>query len=229
MNTQQKPSPSKATMFWPDVTPPNRVAPTAEALSLAFREIDLTQYHEAGHAVAFHLLDFKPRRITYALAEHDRRSCAFFRTRGGFLETPLARERVQNYAVCCIAGIAAETRFGGVPITELRQTSGLGDYETVHAVLDRLMLCRGVELCPEVRAAHMHLWEARAVALMSQTHVWAAIESVASELQVSAGVLERGDLVAAIERGTREELTARLNATRSASRLSITRRRPDVS
>jgi hypothetical protein len=100
-------------------------------------EVDLTQYHEAGHVVAYYIYGFRPKRITGPLAEHDRRSTAFFRTRGGFLDTPLARERVQDYAVSCIAGIAAESKVSAVPLAALRQTSGLGDYKTVHAILNR--------------------------------------------------------------------------------------------
>jgi hypothetical protein len=164
-------------------------------------EVDLTQYHEAGHAVAYHFLGFHPKRITGPLTEHDRRSTAFFRTRGGFLETPLARERVQDYAVSCIAGIAAESKVSAVPLADLRQTSGRGDYKTVHAILNRLMIGRGLEFCPEVRAAYLNLWESRAVALMNHSQVWAAVESVSAELQMSCGELDRGELVAAIERG----------------------------
>jgi len=174
---------------------------TVEELSLVFREINLTQYHEAGHAVAYYFHGFQPKRITGPLAEHDRRSTAFFRARGGFLETPLARERVQDYAVSYIAGIAAESKFGGVPLADLRQTSGLGDYRTAHAISARLMIGGKFEFCPEVRTAYLNLWESRAIALMNHSQVWAAVESVSAELQMSCGELDRGELVAAIERG----------------------------
>jgi len=60
------------------------------------------------------------------------------------------------------------------------------------------------EFCPEVRTAYLNLWEARAVALMNHSQVWAAVESVSAELQMSCGELDRGELVAAIERGMRE-------------------------
>jgi hypothetical protein len=131
---------------------------STEDFSLAFREIDLTQYHEAGHAVAFYMLGFLPKRITGALAAHDRRSTSFFRTRPGQLTTPLARERAQDYAVTVIAGIAAESKFAGVPIAELRQVPGREDYLTVHSILDQLMLCHGCEFGPEVRAARLLLF-----------------------------------------------------------------------
>jgi hypothetical protein len=174
---------------------------STEDLRLAFREIDLTQYHEAGHAVAFYMLGFPPKRITGALAEHDRRSTSFFRTRPGLLTTPLARERAQDYAVTVIAGIAAESKFARAPIAELRQVSGREDYLTVHSILDRLMLCHGPEFGPEVRAARLHLLEARAVAIMNQPGVWSAVKSVAEELSMSAADMGRRELVAAIERG----------------------------
>ncbi|MCU1253413.1 MAG: hypothetical protein JWQ49_6442 [Edaphobacter sp.] len=174
---------------------------STEDFSLAFHEIDLTQYHEAGPAVAFYMLGFPPKRITDALAAHDRRSTSFFRTRPGQLTTPLARERAQDYAVTVIAGIAAESKFAGVPIAELRQVPGREDYLTVHSILDQLMLCHGCEFGSEIRAARLLLLEARAVAIMNQAHVWYAVESVAEELLMSAGALGRRELVAAIERG----------------------------
>ena len=174
---------------------------TSEEWSLAFREIDLTQFHEAGHAVGFSLYRFPPKRITGALTEHDRRSTAFFRSRSGLLLTPDARERAQNYAVACIAGIAAESKFGGIPLADLRETSGKGDYEAVDAIVDRLMIHRGFEVCPAVRSAYTGVWESRAVALMDQPSVWAAVESVAAELQASAGELGREEIVEAIKRG----------------------------
>jgi hypothetical protein len=151
---------------------PNVTTELPTLIAQCLWEVDLTQYYEAGHAVAYYIHGFHPKRITGPLAEHDRRSTAFLRTRGGWLETSLARERVQDYAVSCIAGIAAESKFSGVPLADLRQTSGLGDYKTVHAILNRLMIGRGFEFCPEVRAAYINLWESRAVALMNQPQVW---------------------------------------------------------
>ena len=100
-----------------------------EDLNQGLFEFDLINYHEAGHVVAFYLLGFPPVLIDGALSKHDARSTAFLRTRNGMSQTPLARERVQDYAVASIAGIAAESKFSGVPIADLRQTAGKGDYD----------------------------------------------------------------------------------------------------
>jgi hypothetical protein len=45
------------------------------------------------------------------------------------------------------------------------------------------------------------LWEARAVALMSQPHVWNAVESLVYDLQMSEGAMSRAELAASINRG----------------------------
>jgi hypothetical protein len=68
------------------------------------------------------------------------------------------------------------------------------------------MLRRGLELTDEVRDAYIYLWEARAVALMGQPLVWAAVESVVSELEILGGVMGRDELNGAIIRGLRSEL-----------------------
>jgi hypothetical protein len=172
---------------------------TCEEWSLAFREIDLTQYHEAGHAIAFYLYNFHPIRIAGATIEHDRRSTAFFRTQGGLLESPLARQRAQNYTVCCIAGIAAESKFSGEALADLRRLSGKDDYEAVHAIGHRLAICAGIESCPEVTAAHISLWESRAIAMMDHPQVWAAVEAVYWALHWAGGDLEGTGLVEEIK------------------------------
>jgi hypothetical protein len=69
-----------------------------EGLRLAMMELDLTHYHEAGHAVAYYLLGFPPKSIKGALSKHDRRSTAFVRTRNGLLQTPLAQRASPSHA-----------------------------------------------------------------------------------------------------------------------------------
>jgi hypothetical protein len=178
---------------------------TREEWSLVFHELDLTQYHEAGHAIAFYLFNFHPIRIAGATIVHDRRSTAFFRTRGGLLQSPLARQRAQNYAVCCIAGIAAESKFAGVPLADLRRLSGKEDYEAVHAIGHRLAICGGIESSPETTAAHISLWESRAIALMDHPQVWAAVEAVYWALHWAGGELEGLELVEEIKHGLHGE------------------------
>jgi hypothetical protein len=186
---------------------------TTEMFKQWLVEDELTRYHEAGHAVADYVYGFRPKRIIGALAEHDRRSTSFVRTRGGWLDTPLARQRLQDYAVSCIAGIAAESRISGTNLADLRKTSGLGDYKKVHAIVERLMLRGGYKLRPEVSDAYIRRWELRAVALMSQPSAWAAVRSVSEELQNCEGVLEREELIAAIERGFGRSEAFELRAT----------------
>jgi hypothetical protein len=82
-----------------------------------------------------------------------------------------------------------------------RHTAGKDDYEAVDAVVERLMLRRVFELTDGVRDAYIQLWEARAVALMSQPHVWNAVESLVYDLQMSEGSMGRTDLTASIKRG----------------------------
>jgi hypothetical protein len=176
-----------------------------EPFAAALKELCLIHYHEAGHVVADTLLGFKPKSIKLNLAEHDRRTTAFFRTNGRRLTTPHARERVQDYAVSCIAGIVAESKFSGVPLIVLKETAGVEDYQKVGVIADRLILHRASELTDGVRDAYIALWEARAVALIKQPVSWAIVESIVSQLQMSEdSSLNCQELAEAIQRGMQQ-------------------------
>jgi hypothetical protein len=73
-------------------------------------------------------------------------------------------------------------------------------------LVDRLILRCGLEQTAGVRDAYIQLWEARAVALMSQPHVWNAVESLVYDLQMSEGSMGRTDLTASIKRGLHPNL-----------------------
>jgi hypothetical protein len=115
------------------------------------------------------------------------------------LETPLARQRAEKYALCCIAGIAAESKFAGVPLTDLRQSSGKDDYDGGHRIWHRLAIAGGLEWSLEVKDAHISLWEARAIALIDRPQVWAAVEAVYWALHWAGGELEGSELVEEIK------------------------------
>ena len=117
------------------------------------------------------------------------------------LQTFLARERAQDYAVATIAGIAAECEFSGTPIADLRQTSGKDDYIAVDSIVRRLMVRRGFEQSQQIYDSYVILWEARATALMEQPQVWSAVQFLAFRLSESEQVTGRHELLAVIKEG----------------------------
>ena len=162
---------------------------------------ELIYHHEAGHAVAKHLYDFRPKWIRGATTDWDRRSTSLFRNKNRLLETPRSRERAEDFVVTCIAGIAAESRISKVPLSALRGASGQSDYEKVYAIADYLTALRGFEYYPAVQGPLILYWEAQAIALMQQPDVWSAVEHVVAELRLSRGVLEGAALIGTIRRG----------------------------
>lgn len=174
-------------------------------LSQGLLELDWTHYHEAGHAVSFDLYGFRPRRIHFALTEHDRRTTSFFRTNGGLLKTPHARQRAEDYAVCAIAGIAAEAKARGIPLAELRYTSGKDDYGAVHAITQRLLLQSRFEMSCELARDRIRYWESRAIALINNPIVWKAVESVVEELYNFEGELQDDELHNCIREGLNQK------------------------
>jgi hypothetical protein len=177
-----------------------------EQLVSEIQQVYLTQHHEAGHAVVDYLYGVLPLRIRGAHFQQDRRSTAFLKRRSGLLTTPFAREKAQRCAVSCIAGIAAESKFGGVPLADMRDTYGAGDYAIATSIANRLMLHDGyIAECPEVCSAYLRLWESKAVALMNVPQIWAAVESLANELCVWCGELDAKEIIAAIKEGLNDE------------------------
>jgi hypothetical protein len=88
-----------------------------------FREVDATYYHEAGHAVVGELFGFRPLRIEGPLCVHDRRTSAFFR-QDFLFRSPKTRERASQYAIGLAAGIAAESKGTGEPLTRCGRPPG---------------------------------------------------------------------------------------------------------
>lgn len=161
------------------------------------------RYHEAGHALAFYALGFRPRIISGSYAGHDGRTTSFARVLGKGPETDHARTRAEDYAVCLVAGAVAESKYCGRPLAELRLTVGSADYENVYSISEDLMIYRNLEDCAAVRGAQVHLWESRAQALIGHPMLWASTESLAEELRMHGDRLIGKDLVLAIERGIR--------------------------
>lgn len=168
---------------------------TLDTISHVLQEQESTRYHEAGHAVADYIHGFRPMRVTVTpgddeaiigLAEHDRRTTRFLHQ--GYVIKPQHRAKAEAFAVGVCAGIAAESRSSGVAIDELRHTSGMGDYETLTALANRLAYSSGDYFSviaarqPEAIAAKVQEWESRAVALMADDQNWAAVQSIVDEL-----------------------------------------------
>lgn len=176
-----------------------------EELFAASNQLSLIHYHEAGHIAADYLLGFKPKSIKQNLSEHDRRTTSFFRTNMGLLTTPRARERAQDFAVTCIAGIVAESKYAEVPISELKHTAGFEDYKKVRAIAGRLMLHRPLERSEELIESYVSVWEARAIALLNQPAAWSIVENIVSALEESwDSSLKREEIEATIEYGLAE-------------------------
>ncbi len=185
-----------------DSASPLNSLPIDDIADISLREIDRVRHHEAGHAVADYLYRFQPLRIIGPISWSGCRAEAFFKTPKGSSSSPSVRHRAQDYAVCVLAGIAAESKFRGIPFAKVRRTTGAEDYRTVNLLLDLLMY-GALESSPKIRARHLRLLEARAIELMDQPGVWAAVKSVCQELEKSGGRLERRELVGAIERSFR--------------------------
>ena len=75
------------------------------------------------------------------------------------------------------------------------------NYWRVNQLLTRVTCNSPLEFCDEVRDQLLLLWEAKATAILNKGSVWAAVESVAEELELNLGSLGREPLLAAIERG----------------------------
>jgi hypothetical protein len=166
------------------------------------KEVDATNYHEAGHAVIDELHGFRPLAIKGPLCVHDRRTSAFLGSRysWSFL-SPIRRERASNYAIGLVAGIAAESKGVGVPFDSLRETSGRGDYEILECLLDRLALGEFRTDSLEARQSQLRLWEAKAKAMLDRPEVWATVESVVSWLGEYGGELGAAEIAIAIREG----------------------------
>lgn len=183
-----------------------------EELGKYFEEYENACYHEAGHSVAEHFSGFRPTRITFgpdaharngfALAEHDGRTSSFLNGREAVVSpSPRVQQRLHDLAVCTLCGVAAESKHSGIPVAELRDTSGKGDYDIVRQMATRFQFAHGFEYSDQVYNAYISLWEARAAALMEHPQAWSAVESLASLLDQECGELDRYGIEAAIEWG----------------------------
>jgi hypothetical protein len=183
---------------------------TAQLPTLAFEdwvsgmnESQLICFHESGHAVAFYVLKFQPRKVTFNFAEHDRRTTRFLHRP---ILTPADQLRALDYAVTLIAGSVAEAKYRGVPLADLRNTFGKEDYQCVYNIIRRVQCCAlltaGITNGPGAGPlATLEFLEARAIALTDRKDVWSAVESVVAAIEDCGGTVYRADLVEAIESG----------------------------
>ena len=167
---------------------------------------DSIRYHEAGHTVAARIFGFPIKRVwvgedfspdSLGRNEMDARGQRF--QRDYLPRTPRAWQRMQDFAVFCIAGIAAEARHTGVAFEEVRAPYWQGethsiDYVAVRSMAQRLVYAGKAGLSDEIQEAHINLWEQRAIAMMAQDHIWRAVEAVVNVLQISDGPLDRAGL-----------------------------------
>lgn len=157
-------------------------------------------YHEAGHAVALHWFGFRPTGIIMKATYFDARTIRFMTGKKPSLRTCGVRDRATDYAVCVIAGIAAESRIIRKPLKSLRGTSGLGDYQRLRMIGALTSNERPFELTHRVAKAQLDLWEAKAVALIAHKPVWDAVKSVVADLRRYRGILTEEQTVSAIGR-----------------------------
>jgi hypothetical protein len=116
------------------------------------------------------------------------------------LATCNAHHRAQKFAVCLIAGIAAESKIIRKPLKSLRGTTGLYDYEQIYMLVTWMLQQQQYEFTPRVAGPQLELWEANAVALIGQKPIWGAVKSVVADLRKNRGILTEEQTVTAIER-----------------------------
>jgi hypothetical protein len=188
------------------MTPMMATTPEKDPFLAQLEFWDALYYHEAGHAVAARIFGFPVKRVwvgehfspeSFGRNEMDARGQRFLRD---YLpRTPRAWQRMQDFAVFSIAGIAAEARHTGVAFEKIRACYWQGetnskDYVAVRSMAQRLVFAGKDGLSDEIQEAYINLWEQRAIGMMSQNHIWRAVEAVVNALQISDGVLDRADL-----------------------------------
>jgi hypothetical protein len=163
-------------------------------------EIDKIRHREAGRTVAFYHFRFSPTWIIGVIGRIDGRSTRALRTSGGSLRTTTAKQKAQDYCVCLIAGLVAESKFSGAPLNTLRETGGRLAYLKVKNYV-KLLTSNGSESDAYTRACYLLDLETRAIALINDPRVWAGVESVCRELEKSGGKLVQPELNTVIQRG----------------------------
>jgi len=155
------------------------------------------RYHEAGHGVALYIHKFRPKMI-----DDDACELTGARWLNRDLRTCRARERAADLAVCCIAGIVAESKACCLSMHDLRRSTGRLDYERVETLARKTAFwLKGWEKSDAVIQAQIALWEARTLTLFDQSTVWRSVECVVAELDNDDGFLGGSNLIQAIKRG----------------------------
>ena len=155
----------------------------------AWDELEAAAYHEAGHAIVGSIFGFTPKLITIegqkvgsGNVQDDKRTLKLLKARGGLLDSSKARERAGGYAVSLAAGVIAEGKFTGKDWEGLKLTGGKVDYDDIYRIAERTMLHNAYTSCPAVRDSYITLWEQQAVAILSDSNIWSAVDQVAAVL-----------------------------------------------
>jgi hypothetical protein len=163
-------------------------------IELQIIEWNLTAIHEAAHAVAGELLGFRCRYIKMNLWMHDRRTTSVLKRT--WPSTDKALKLCADYAVACIAGIAAEAIVAGSNITDhLRTVPGQDDYKCVAGMAQVVSVSRiDPKTLQPVRseASLIAEWETRAMELLKANWDW--VENVAGLFTDLEGRLSRQDV-----------------------------------
>jgi hypothetical protein len=147
----------------------------------AWDELEAAAYHEAGHAIVGSIYGFRLKLISIESGTGkvpvDKRCLRFC---DGIVCSPIARETAGYYAVFLAAGVIAEGKFTGKDWKSLKFTVGKVDYDEIRRIAELTMLHNPYIYCPIVSDGYITLWEQKAVAILSDSHIWAAVEYVAN-------------------------------------------------
>ena len=161
------------------------------------------RYHEAGHGVALHWFGFQPAIVDAHTTRFDEQTapalCSLLKGEDVELRGSRVQERAADFAVCLIAGAVAEARVSGEPLGKFRQTSGGEDYRMLAIIAQSMLSHRPFERSVEVHEAQIKLWEQRAIALINQSSLWAAVEAVAQKMERNDDRLDRRQLAGVIK------------------------------
>ena len=175
----------------------------SDELAKDLQIIKQCRYHEAGHAVAFHWYGFQPTIIDAHSTCFDGRTapvlCLLLKGKKVELRSSRVQGRAADFAVCLVAGIVAETRVSGEPMSKLKQISGEEDYRMLAIIAQSMLSHRPFEQSVEVHQALIKLWEQRAIALINQSCLWEAVDAVAQEMEHNDDRLDRRQLAAVME------------------------------
>jgi hypothetical protein len=164
-------------------------------------------YHEAGHAVAGHLVGRRFTRVSIIADEESHGRCHFAKIASQWNPEwdsgPRTRHRIESWAISCLGGPVAEELFTGV----WDDIGATGDERKTLDLLEYLAISTS-----ELEAYWDWLLERTRAMLWAPRH-WRSVEALASELMVTNVVGER-KAREIIKTQMREVLKGNRNGTR---------------